>query len=73
MLESNVHHADNEIVRRRAVGLDHERTLLSSHLGQARTEFHVFKPTGWPEGKYKVEVSLNGALAGSKDFEVKRG
>jgi hypothetical protein len=50
-----------------------ESTRTIAPTGQARTEFHVFKPTGWPEGKYKVEVSLNGALAGSKDFEVKRG
>ena len=25
------------------------------------------------EGKYKVEITVDGALAGSKDFEVKRG
>jgi hypothetical protein len=50
-----------------------ESTRTIAPTGQARTEFHVFKPSGWPEGKYKVEVTLNGALAGSKDFEVKRG
>jgi hypothetical protein len=38
--------------------------------GKATTEFHISKPDGWPTGKYKVEVSLNGASAGSKDFEV---
>ena len=41
--------------------------------GPARTEFHIVKPSGWPEGKYKVEITVDGALAGSKDFEVKRG
>jgi hypothetical protein len=41
--------------------------------GREVTEFHVSKPDGWPEGKYKLEVFLNGASAATKDFEVKRG
>lgn len=36
------------------------------------TEFHISKPTPWPTGKYKVEVTFNGAAAGMKEFEVKR-
>jgi hypothetical protein len=39
--------------------------------GKATTEFHVSKPDGFPTGKYKVEVSLNGVPANTKDFEVK--
>jgi hypothetical protein len=39
--------------------------------GDAVTEFHISKPNGWPAGKYKVEVSLNGVPAQTKDFEVK--
>ena len=39
--------------------------------GKARTEFHISKPDGWPAGKYAVAVTLNGAAAGNKDFEVK--
>lgn len=39
--------------------------------GPATTEFHASKPGGWPAGKYKVEVSLNGAVVQSRDFEVK--
>ncbi len=39
--------------------------------GPAATEFHIAKPSGWPAGKYKVEISVDGAAAGSKDFEVK--
>jgi hypothetical protein len=39
--------------------------------GKATTEFHISKPDGLPTGKYKVEVSINGASAGTKDFEVK--
>lgn len=40
--------------------------------GPAHTEFHISKPSGWPVGKYKVSVSLNGSPAGAQDFEVKR-
>jgi hypothetical protein len=38
--------------------------------GPAATEFHISKPSGWPKGKYKVEVSVNGSPAASKEFEV---
>jgi hypothetical protein len=38
--------------------------------GPAATEFHITKASPWPKGKYKVEIQLNGAAAGSKDFEV---
>ena len=34
------------------------------------TEFHISKPDGWPTGRYKVEIALNGQPAGSRDFEV---
>jgi len=34
------------------------------------TEFHVSKPDGWPAGGYKVEVLLNGASAGTREFKV---
>ena len=39
--------------------------------GETVTEFHVDKKSAWPKGKYKVDVSLNGVAAGSKDLEVK--
>ena len=39
--------------------------------GKATTEFHISKPDGLPTGKYKIEVSLNGASAGTKNFEIK--
>jgi hypothetical protein len=38
--------------------------------GPTRTEFHISKPDGLPAGHYRIEVTLNGANAGSKDFEV---
>jgi hypothetical protein len=34
------------------------------------TEFHIAKPSGWPTGKYKVEISTNGAVATAKEFVV---
>jgi hypothetical protein len=43
-----------------------------SPTGPAQTEFHLAKASPWPEGKYRVAVLLNGASAGTKDFEVKK-
>ena len=40
-------------------------------IGPAVTEFHISKPSGWPTGKYKVEILLNGSSAATKEFEVK--
>jgi hypothetical protein len=40
--------------------------------GPAATEFHIVKPSGWPVGKYKVDIVVDGSSAGSKDFEVKK-
>ena len=34
------------------------------------TEFHLSQPDGWPAGRYKVEVLLNGTSAGVRDFRV---
>ena len=48
-----------------------EGTETIAPTGPAATEFHIAKPSGWPAGKYKVEISVDGAPAGSKDFEVK--
>ena len=42
-----------------------------SPTGDAWHEFHIQKATAWPAGKYKVEVTLDGAPAGTKDFEIK--
>jgi hypothetical protein len=39
--------------------------------GQAATEFHIEKPDGFPAGRYKVVVSLNGNAVQTKEFEVK--
>jgi hypothetical protein len=42
-----------------------------SAAGEDLTEFHISKPSGWPKGKYKVEILLNGTPTASEDFEVK--
>jgi hypothetical protein len=39
--------------------------------GEDATEFHISKPSGWPKGKYSVQVTLNGTAAGTKNFEVR--
>ena len=40
--------------------------------GDGASEFHISLPGGLPVGQYKVEVSLDGAVVQSKDFEVKK-
>ena len=39
--------------------------------GPQVTEFSVTKPDGWPVGKYKLEVSTNGTVVQTREFEVK--
>ncbi|MBE1159454.1 hypothetical protein [Dyella acidiphila] len=41
--------------------------------GPATTTFRVQNPNLWPEGKYKVDISLDGKQVQSKNFEVKKG
>jgi pyruvate/2-oxoglutarate dehydrogenase complex dihydrolipoamide acyltransferase (E2) component len=41
--------------------------------GPATTTFRVQNPNLWPEGKYKVDISLDGKPVGSKTFEIKKG
>ena len=40
--------------------------------GDGTSQFHISLPGGLPVGQYKVEVSLDGAVVQSKDFEVKK-
>ena len=47
-----------------------EKTQDFNLAGAATTNFEFSKPDGWPVGKYKVDVSLDGAVVQSKDFEV---
>jgi hypothetical protein len=39
---------------------------------QAVTEFHVTKPSGWPAGRYTVQVWLDGRSLGTREITVTR-
>jgi len=52
------------------IAVNETSQTISSTGGPSATEFHITKASPWPKGKYRVEVTLNGALAGSKEFEV---
>jgi hypothetical protein len=39
--------------------------------GPATTEFHIAKPDGFPAGRYKVEITADGAPAATREFEVR--
>jgi hypothetical protein len=39
--------------------------------GAAATEFHIARPSGWPAGKYRVDIAANGAPVGARMFEVR--
>lgn len=48
---------------------EHSETI--SPTGDAYTEFHIVKPSGWPKGKYTLHLMVNGAEARTKDATVK--
>jgi len=48
---------------------EHSETI--SPRGDAYTEFHIVKPSGWPPGAYTLHVLLDGAAAQTKGFTVK--
>ena len=50
--------------------VDESTQSIAPTAGAAATEFHLAKPDGWPAGTYKVEVLLNGASAGTREFKV---
>ncbi|TCZ82824.1 hypothetical protein [Lysobacter sp. N42] len=40
--------------------------------GTAAThEFHVSKPDGWPTGRYRVEITHNGQVVQTREFDVR--
>lgn len=49
---------------------DESRDITFS--GDGVTAFSISKPDGWPVGKYKVEITLDGAVVQSREFEVKQ-
>lgn len=42
-----------------------------SPTGDAYTEFHIFKPSGWPAGKYTLHLLVNGQEVQTKDLTVR--
>jgi hypothetical protein len=48
-----------------------ETSQTISPTGPTVSEFHIAKPDGFPVGKYRVEILLNGQSVETKDFEVK--
>lgn len=50
--------------------LVNESTQAIAPTGPAATEFHIAKASGWPTGRYKVEISANGAIVSTKEFAV---
>jgi len=46
-----------------------EQTIAPN--GETATEFHIEKADGFPPGKYKIDVSLDGNPVQTKEFEVK--
>lgn len=51
--------------------LVHESSETIAPTGPAATEFHISRASGWPAGRYRVEITANGSPAGARDFEVR--
>ncbi|EIL93735.1 MULTISPECIES: hypothetical protein [Rhodanobacter] len=49
----------------------HEDSKTLEANGPETTVFMISKPSGFPAGNYKVEISLDGKPVASKDFSVK--
>ena len=49
----------------------HEESKDITFAGDGVTDFQISKPDGWPTGKYKVEISLDGNVVQTREFEVK--
>ncbi len=49
----------------------HEESKDLTLAGDGVTDFQISKPDGWPTGKYKVEIMLDGAVVQTREFEVK--
>ena len=49
----------------------HEESRDINFAGSGVTDFQISKPDGWPTGKYKVEVSLDGTVVQTREFDVK--
>lgn len=50
----------------------HEDSKVLDTMGPQSTVFMISKPSGFPAGNYKVDISLDGKSVASKDFTVKK-
>ena len=51
--------------------VDSTTQAIPSSGGSIRSEFHVWKPDGWPIGKYHLQITLDSTVSGVKEFTVK--
>ena len=49
----------------------HEDSKALNASGLETTVFMISKPSGFPAGNYKVDISLDGRPVASKDFSIK--
>jgi len=49
----------------------HEESKDLTLAGDGVTDFQISKPDGWPTGKYRLEVMLDGTVVQTREFEVK--
>lgn len=55
---------------RRAGDLLEETTQMIAPRAGTASEFHVWKPHGWPKGDYEVEILVDGVSSGRRTFSV---
>lgn len=51
--------------------LVHEESKDLTFAGNGVTNFQISKPDGWPTGKYKLEVMLDGTVVQTREFDVR--
>jgi hypothetical protein len=51
-------------------GVSEADEIISPTGGTNVSEFHISKETAWPTGSYKVDVKLNGAVVGTREFRI---
>ncbi len=49
----------------------HEEGQDLTLAGDGVTTFQISKPDGFPAGRYRVEISLDGAVVETREFEVR--
>ncbi len=48
-----------------------DSTEKSVAAGPQVTEFSIAKPDGWPTGRYKLDVMMDGKVVQSRDFDIR--